>query len=42
MWHIGIDLHRETVVFAAVNDVGEVRPPVRLPCSEVVADRCCL
>ena len=35
MWHIGIDLHRETVVFAAVNDVGEVRPPVRLPCSEV-------
>ena len=23
------------MVFAAVNDVGEVRPPVRLPCSEV-------
>jgi transposase len=35
MWHIGIDLHRETVVFAAVNDVGEVRPPVRIACSEV-------
>lgn len=35
MWYIGIDLHRETVVFAAVNDAGEVRPPVRLPCSEV-------
>jgi transposase len=35
MWHIGIDLHRETVVFAAVNDLGEVRPPVRLLCNDV-------
>jgi transposase len=35
MWHVGIDLHRETIVFAAVNDVGEVRPPVRIACSEV-------
>ena len=37
MWHIGIDLHRETVVFAPVNDVGEVRPPMRIACSNVAA-----
>ena len=42
MWHIGIDLHRETVVFAAVNDLGEVRPPVRLPVLRGHADRCSL
>jgi transposase len=24
MWHVGIDLHRQTVVIAAVNDAGEV------------------
>ena len=35
MWHVGIDLHRKTVVFAAINDAGEVRPPVRLDCSQV-------
>lgn len=35
MWHVGIDLHRETIVFAAINDVGEVRPTVRLACSDV-------
>jgi len=29
MWHVGVDLHRKTVVIAAVNDSGEVRPPVR-------------
>ena len=23
MWHVGIDLHRATVVMAAVNDAGE-------------------
>ena len=23
MWHVGIDLHRATVVLAAVNDAGE-------------------
>ena len=39
MWHIGIDLHRETVVFAAINDLGEVRPPVRIACSDVAAIR---
>jgi len=34
MWHVGIDLHRKTVVFAATNDSGEVRPPIRLECSQ--------
>lgn len=29
MWHVGVDLHRKTVVIAAVHDSGEVRPPVR-------------
>jgi transposase len=35
MWHVGIDLHRKTVVFAAISDAGEVRPPVRFDCSQV-------
>jgi transposase len=34
MWHVGVDLHRKTVVVAAVHDTGEVRPPVRLQNSE--------
>lgn len=29
MWHVGVDLHRKTVVIAAVHDTGEVRSPVR-------------
>lgn len=29
MWHVGVDLHRKTVVIAAVHDSGEVRPAVR-------------
>ncbi len=29
MWHVGVDLHRQTVVIAAVHDSGEVLPPVR-------------
>lgn len=33
MWHIGIDLHRLSVVLAAVNDAGEVRPIKRFECS---------
>ncbi len=37
MWHVGIDLHRETIVFAAINDTGEVRPPIRIACSDVAA-----
>jgi len=32
MWHVGIDLHRETVVIAAVNDTGEVIKPVTVRC----------
>jgi transposase len=34
MWHIGIDLHRETVVIAAVNDAGEVTKPVTVRCED--------
>jgi transposase len=34
MWHLGIDLHRHTVVIAAINDAGEVRPAVKFNCSE--------
>ena len=33
MWHVGIDLHRETVMIAAVNDTGEVIKPVRICCA---------
>ena len=33
MWHVGIDLHRQSVVIAAVNDSGEVRPAKRLACA---------
>jgi hypothetical protein len=34
MWHVGIDLHRQTVVVAAVNDAGEVRATERIECSD--------
>ena len=34
MWHVGIDLHRHTVVVAAINDQGEVRPPIRFACTD--------
>jgi len=34
MWHVGIDLHRTTVVLAAVNDVGEAMNPITVPCSD--------
>ena len=34
MWHVGIDLHREFVVMAAVRDNGEVMQPVRIACQE--------
>lgn len=37
MWHIGIDLHRATLVLAAVNDVGEAMNPVTIPCTDTVA-----
>jgi transposase len=35
MWHVGIDLHRRTVVIAAVHDTGELKLPIGLKCSEV-------
>ncbi len=31
MWHVGIDLHRATVVMAAVNDVGEAMDAIAPP-----------
>jgi transposase len=34
MWHVGIDLHREFVVMAAVNDTGEAMAPVRVRCED--------
>jgi transposase len=34
MWHVGIDLHRATVVLAAVNDIGEAMNPVTIPCTD--------
>jgi transposase len=37
MWYVGIDLHRETVVIAAVNDAGEVMKPVSLRCQDTAA-----
>lgn len=39
MWHVGIDLHRATVVLAAVSDGGEAMNPVTIPCSDTVAIR---
>jgi len=35
VWHIGIDLHRKTLVIAAVHESGEVRPPESFECSDV-------
>ena len=37
MWHVGIDLHRATVVLAAVNDTGEAMNPITIPCSDTAA-----
>lgn len=37
MWHVGIDLHRATVVLAAVNDIGEAMNPITIPCSDTAA-----
>ena len=34
MWHVGIDLHRRTVVMAAVHDSGEVVSPVTIDCQQ--------
>jgi transposase len=32
MWHVGIDLHRATIVIAAVNDAGEAMDAVTIRC----------
>ena len=37
MWHVGIDLHRATVVLAAVNDAGEAMTPSPSACADTVA-----
>jgi len=34
MWHVGIDLHRVTVVMAAVNDAGEAMSPISIRCAD--------
>ena len=34
MWHVGIDLHREFVVMAAVRDNGEIMEPVKIACRD--------
>jgi transposase len=34
MWHVGIDLHRQTLVIAAVNDVGACVAPRRIDCRD--------
>jgi len=37
MWYVGIDLHRETVVMAAVNDAGEVTKSVSVRCEDTAS-----
>lgn len=37
MWHVGIDLHRASVVLAAVNDTGEAMKPITIACKDTVA-----
>jgi hypothetical protein len=37
LWHVGIDLHRATVVIAAVNDPGDAMNPITIPCSDSAA-----
>jgi transposase len=34
MWHVGIDLHRQTLVVAAVDDAGTARPAQRFSCQD--------
>ena len=34
MWHVGIDLHRQTLVIAAVNDDGACMAPRRIDCRD--------
>ena len=35
MWHIGMDLHRKTVVTAMVSDDGRTVRPRRFKCSDI-------
>jgi transposase len=37
MWHVGIDLHRKSLVMAAIQDDGEVVDPVRIDCHDRAA-----
>jgi hypothetical protein len=37
MWHVGIDLHRLTVVMAGINDAGETMSPVTIHCQDTTA-----
>ena len=37
MWHVGIDLHRQTLVVAAVDDLGNARAPQRIDCQDRAA-----
>jgi transposase len=37
MWHVGIDLHRKTIVLAAVNDAGDAMNPITIPCADTAA-----
>jgi len=37
MWHVGIDLHRQTVVIAAVDDSGTAHAPRRFECRDCEA-----
>jgi len=37
MWHIGIDLHRKTIVLATVNDAGDAMNPITIPCADTAA-----
>lgn len=37
MWHVGMDLHRATVVIAAVDDSGRVIEPARINCRDTQA-----
>jgi transposase len=37
MWHVGIDLHRATIVLAAVNDKGRTVEPTTLRCEDTAA-----
>jgi transposase len=45
MWHVGIDLHRKTVVIAAVDDAGNARDATVIDCREqdlIVSHLCSL